>query len=248
MIARRWVDSALASDSGNIAEGEVTADLQSANALSVTRDAAKPKTQVPVWRERFAWSVLSVDYQRVLKTLADQVRLGVPCSARHLCPAEHHVQRTWRRCYGTRFTGGTVEFRGEVRRINSREAKGVPPADLLPLPRSGSPTKSQPCCYQSGPGCGFSCHDEEVGIVARQAAGSEFFTQAGGGNVGQVVQAGGGHAGEDGRGEARALSAARPPDGGCPLPPATAASIFSVLMNSATWNSTAAAPNSSSRS
>ena len=30
-------------------------------------EAAKPKSQVPVWREGLAWSVLSVDYQRILQ-------------------------------------------------------------------------------------------------------------------------------------------------------------------------------------
>jgi len=39
------------------------------------RDAAKPKTQVPVWLEGLAWSVLSVDYQRILQALADRHRL-----------------------------------------------------------------------------------------------------------------------------------------------------------------------------
>ncbi|MDQ0808734.1 hypothetical protein QFZ63_000448 [Streptomyces sp. B3I7] len=29
-------------------------------------EAAKAKSQVPVWREGLAWSVLSVDYQRIL--------------------------------------------------------------------------------------------------------------------------------------------------------------------------------------
>jgi hypothetical protein len=37
--------------------------------------AAKPKSQVPVWREGLAWSVLSVDYQRILQALADRHRL-----------------------------------------------------------------------------------------------------------------------------------------------------------------------------
>jgi hypothetical protein len=37
--------------------------------------AAKPKSQVPMWREGLAWSVLSVDYQRILTALADRDRL-----------------------------------------------------------------------------------------------------------------------------------------------------------------------------
>jgi hypothetical protein len=39
-------------------------------------EAAKPKSQVPVWREGLAWSALSVDYQRILKVAADRARLG----------------------------------------------------------------------------------------------------------------------------------------------------------------------------
>ncbi|MER6146061.1 hypothetical protein ABT174_39650 [Streptomyces sparsogenes] len=39
-------------------------------------DAAKPKSVVPLWRAGLAWSVLSVDYQRILQALADRNRLG----------------------------------------------------------------------------------------------------------------------------------------------------------------------------
>ncbi|WP_369166381.1 hypothetical protein AB5J49_00040 [Streptomyces sp. R28] len=52
-----------------------TADGQAGEA-SPTPGAAKAKSQVPVWREGVAWSVLSVDYQRVLTALADRARLG----------------------------------------------------------------------------------------------------------------------------------------------------------------------------
>ncbi|MFE2584518.1 hypothetical protein [Streptomyces sp. NPDC059378] len=41
-----------------------------------SRDAANLKSQVPVWREEVASSVLSVDYQRTLQAVADRVRLG----------------------------------------------------------------------------------------------------------------------------------------------------------------------------
>ncbi|WP_438319841.1 hypothetical protein ACSHWO_37605 (plasmid) [Streptomyces sp. HUAS TT3] len=34
-----------------------------------------PKSQVPVWRPGLAWSALSADYQRILRTLADRARL-----------------------------------------------------------------------------------------------------------------------------------------------------------------------------
>jgi hypothetical protein len=45
-------------------------------AQSVPGVAAKPKSQVPVWREGIAWSVLTTDYQRILEALADRARLG----------------------------------------------------------------------------------------------------------------------------------------------------------------------------
>ncbi|MFJ1954539.1 hypothetical protein ACIOGT_25300 [Streptomyces microflavus] len=38
-------------------------------------DRAKPKAQVPVWREELDASVLSMDYQRILQALADRDRL-----------------------------------------------------------------------------------------------------------------------------------------------------------------------------
>ncbi|WP_326791355.1 hypothetical protein OHA79_01320 [Streptomyces sp. NBC_00841] len=66
-IARRRVDTVLAPDGGGTADTEDAPD---------PRDAAKPKSQVPVWREGLSWSVLSVDYQRILQTLADRLRLG----------------------------------------------------------------------------------------------------------------------------------------------------------------------------
>ncbi|MFJ9544521.1 hypothetical protein ACIRPX_46000 [Streptomyces sp. NPDC101225] len=74
-IARRRVDTVLAPDGGNTAGTEVTDDPRDADAPPEPRDAAKPKSQVPVWRQGLAWSVLSADYQRILKTLADRDRL-----------------------------------------------------------------------------------------------------------------------------------------------------------------------------
>lgn len=38
--------------------------------------AAKPKSQVPMWSEGLTFSVLSLDYQRMLTALADRHRLG----------------------------------------------------------------------------------------------------------------------------------------------------------------------------
>ncbi|MFF4796266.1 hypothetical protein ACFY2M_43020 [Streptomyces sp. NPDC001276] len=74
-IARKRVDTVLAPDRGNTTEAEVTGDRRDADTRPAAGDAAKPKSQVPVWREGLAWSVLSVDYQRILQILADRVRL-----------------------------------------------------------------------------------------------------------------------------------------------------------------------------
>jgi hypothetical protein len=38
---------------------------------------AKPRSMVPVWRAGLAWSALSVDYQRIVRVLADRERLGL---------------------------------------------------------------------------------------------------------------------------------------------------------------------------
>ncbi|MDR3079311.1 MAG: hypothetical protein LBV60_00010 [Streptomyces sp.] len=74
-IARRRVGAVLAPDDGDAASAEVTLEARDADVQSAPRDAAKPKSQVPVWREGLAWSVLSVDYQRILTALADRQRL-----------------------------------------------------------------------------------------------------------------------------------------------------------------------------
>ncbi|MFF8939267.1 hypothetical protein ACF08O_32050 [Streptomyces paradoxus] len=74
VIARRRVDTVLAPD-GDTAGMEVAPDLQDADTKPAPRDAVKPKSQVPVWRQGLAWSVLSLDYQRILEALADRVRL-----------------------------------------------------------------------------------------------------------------------------------------------------------------------------
>lgn len=75
-IARRRVDTVLAPDVSSTAATEVALDPRGADVPSVPRDAAKPKSQVPVWREELACSVLSMDYQRIVQTLADRGRLG----------------------------------------------------------------------------------------------------------------------------------------------------------------------------
>lgn len=77
-IARRRVDAVPAPDDDH-ADAEVTRDLLDADAQRVQpdpRDAAKPKSQVQMWCEGLACSVLSVDYQRILQVLADRRRLG----------------------------------------------------------------------------------------------------------------------------------------------------------------------------
>jgi hypothetical protein len=53
----------------------VPAAVEQTGKTSQVPDAAKPKSQVPMWREGLAWSVLSVDYQRILQALADRARL-----------------------------------------------------------------------------------------------------------------------------------------------------------------------------
>jgi hypothetical protein len=75
VIARRRVDTVLAPDGSSTADTEITPDPQDADTKPAPRNAAKPKSQVPVWRQGLAWSVLPVDYQRILKALADRDRL-----------------------------------------------------------------------------------------------------------------------------------------------------------------------------
>ncbi|MCW7945205.1 hypothetical protein AAW14_25220 [Streptomyces hygroscopicus] len=74
-ISRRRVGAVLAPDNGNIADQDAVPGPQEADARSAPGQAANPKSQVPVWHEGPAWSVLSVDYQRILTALADRHRL-----------------------------------------------------------------------------------------------------------------------------------------------------------------------------
>ncbi|MFE2102865.1 hypothetical protein [Streptomyces sp. NPDC059468] len=55
-------------------ERAMPAEGPAEEASSASR-AAKPRSQVPMWREGVAWSVLSTDYQRILQALADRHRL-----------------------------------------------------------------------------------------------------------------------------------------------------------------------------
>lgn len=54
----------LAPDSGSTADTEDVPDPQAVGGQVAPQDAMKPKSQVTVWHEGLAWSVLSVDYQR----------------------------------------------------------------------------------------------------------------------------------------------------------------------------------------
>ncbi|MFI7301352.1 hypothetical protein [Streptomyces sp. NPDC050121] len=75
VIARRRVDDVLTADTGTAAV-EVAQEARDTDARATVRDAAKVKSQVSVWREGLAWSVLSADYQRILQVAADRARLG----------------------------------------------------------------------------------------------------------------------------------------------------------------------------
>jgi hypothetical protein len=75
-IARRRVDTVLASDNDSTAGAEVAPEPRDADVPSAPLDSAKPKSQVPTWRAGLSCSVLSVDYQRILQVVADRVRLG----------------------------------------------------------------------------------------------------------------------------------------------------------------------------
>lgn len=74
-IARRRVGTVLAPGGGSVADVEAAPGPRDAGARPAPGPAAKAKSHVPVWREGLAWSVLSVDYQRILQALADRHRL-----------------------------------------------------------------------------------------------------------------------------------------------------------------------------
>ncbi|MFE7236502.1 hypothetical protein ACWCRF_14635 [Streptomyces sp. NPDC002405] len=58
------------------ADRTAQAVVERAGKASRVPEAAKAKSQVPVWCEGLAWSAPSVDHQRILKVLADRARLG----------------------------------------------------------------------------------------------------------------------------------------------------------------------------
>ncbi|MFF1839460.1 hypothetical protein ACFVXE_35615 [Streptomyces sp. NPDC058231] len=74
VVARRRVDALLALGAGT-ADREATPDPPGEHVPPVPADAVKPRSQVPVWREGCGWSVLSLDYQRIVRVLADRSRL-----------------------------------------------------------------------------------------------------------------------------------------------------------------------------
>ena len=110
-IARRRVDAVLAPDDGATAVAEATPDPRGAQVQSTLRDAAKPKSQVPVWRQGLAWSVLSVDYQRILQALAVRIRLGQgPLTCQEMAA-----------CFGLDPVPGKVEaLRSKAKRLVAR--------------------------------------------------------------------------------------------------------------------------------
>lgn len=63
-VARRRVDAVLVPGGDDDAESSRN-----------SRDAVKPRSQVPMWREGLDRSALSVDYQRIVQLLADRGRL-----------------------------------------------------------------------------------------------------------------------------------------------------------------------------
>jgi hypothetical protein len=76
-IARSRVGAVLSpADDSSVGDVEVVQGVRGAGVRPEKPPSAAPKSQVPVWCEGLAWSVLSVDYQRILQVLADRVRLG----------------------------------------------------------------------------------------------------------------------------------------------------------------------------
>jgi hypothetical protein len=75
---REWQEWAIACSRVGEVLAPVDEPAQSharAEGTSSAPTAARSRSQVPVWCEGLAWSVLSVDYQRILTALADRDRL-----------------------------------------------------------------------------------------------------------------------------------------------------------------------------
>jgi hypothetical protein len=75
VIARRRVDTVLAPEAADTADTGIAAGPRDVDAGPSRVGAAKPRSQVPVWREGLDRSALSVDYQRIVQTLTDRHRL-----------------------------------------------------------------------------------------------------------------------------------------------------------------------------
>lgn len=79
VVACSRVGEVLAPGDGGVGGPDLAVDLPDLGEQPVTAGAsesAKPKSVVPVWRAGLAWSALSVDYQRLLRVLADRDRDG----------------------------------------------------------------------------------------------------------------------------------------------------------------------------
>ncbi|KOV49885.1 hypothetical protein ADL00_45220 [Streptomyces sp. AS58] len=130
-IARKRVDTVLAPDGGSTAETEGTEDPRDADVQPTPRDAAKPRSQVPMWREGLAWSVLSVDYRRILQLGADRARLGQgPVTCQEMAAA-----------FGMDVVPARVEaLRSKAKRLVARGWLAEPaPGRFTPAPGVASP-------------------------------------------------------------------------------------------------------------
>lgn len=83
VIARSRVGEVLAPGGDGVAAPDATEGMRDTDPQQEPpKAAAKPQSVVPMWRAGLAWSALSVDYQRILRVLANRGRLGhgpLPC-------------------------------------------------------------------------------------------------------------------------------------------------------------------------
>ncbi|MEU2774552.1 hypothetical protein ABZ646_16825 [Streptomyces sp. NPDC007162] len=131
-IARRRVDVVLAP----AGETEVIEDPHDTDAQLVPRVVAKPRSQVPVWRQGPAWSVPSVDHQRILAVFAERDRLHQePLTCQEMAAV-----------FGMDVVPARVEaLRSKAKRLVARGWPAEPASGRFTLARG-----------VSGPGCG-SC-------------------------------------------------------------------------------------------
>jgi hypothetical protein len=117
-------DSARAEGTAPAAEGQAATTLR-------VPEAAKPKAQVPMWREGLAWSAVSVDYQRILQLGADRARLGQgPVTCQEMAAA-----------FGMDVVPARVEaLRSKAKRLVARGWLAEPtPGQFTPAPGVASP-------------------------------------------------------------------------------------------------------------